>query len=254
MFLQVSPSEQDLSETLSSLNFASRVRGVELGPVKKQVDTAEVQKLKQMVSSLTVYWSGFLSILKPEYAPFSSCIPDELLKLDKAKQDLRSKDDALRRSDENFYNLEGKAKGRDQLCKIQEEKLTELEDQLASKAELCRQLERQLLQLSERMTEKEEICSNFQLKVDYEENLGFYPFMFLILSDHIQSLVFLPQVEELEDRMKEREQTASLTLQRKVFALNEFLTYMFIIIWYILLLTKAWESFIGEKKKSDSEI
>lgn len=155
MFLQVSPSEQDLSETLSSLNFASRVRGVELGPVKKQVDTAEVQKLKQM--------------------------------LDKAKQDLRSKDDALRRSDENFYNLEGKAKGRDQLCKIQEEKLTELEDQLASKAELCRQLERQLLQLSERMTEKEEICSNFQLKV-----------------------------EELEDRMKEREQTASLTLQRKV--------------------------------------
>ena len=55
MFVQVSPSEQDLGETLSSLNFASRVRGVELGPVKKQVDTAELQKLKQMVSSLMVY-------------------------------------------------------------------------------------------------------------------------------------------------------------------------------------------------------
>ncbi|XVE95161.1 hypothetical protein REPUB_Repub02eG0072500 [Reevesia pubescens] len=155
MFVQVSPSEQDLGETLSSLNFASRVRGVELGPVKKQVDTAELQKLKQM--------------------------------LDKAKQELRSKDDTLRKSEENFRNLEGKAKGRDLLCKIQEEKLNELEDQLASNAELCRQLESQLLQLSERMMDKEEICSNFQLKV-----------------------------EELENKLKEREKTTSLTLQRKV--------------------------------------
>ncbi|XVF36564.1 hypothetical protein REPUB_Repub19eG0068400 [Reevesia pubescens] len=155
MFVQVSPSEQDLGETLSSLNFASRVRGVELGPVKKQVDTAELQKLKQM--------------------------------LDKAKQELRSKDDALRKSEENFHNLEGRAKGRDQLSKIQEEKLNELEDELASRGELCRQLEKQLLKLSDRMMEKEEIWSNFQLKV-----------------------------EELEKKLKEREQTASLTLQLKV--------------------------------------
>ncbi|KAK6257116.1 hypothetical protein QUC31_000575, partial [Theobroma cacao] len=155
MFVQISPSEQDLGETLSSLNFASRVRGVELGPVKKQVDTAELQKLKQM--------------------------------LDKAKQELRLKDEALRKSEENYHNLEGKAKGRDQLCKIQEEKLNELKDQLASKTELCRQLERQLLQLSERMMEKEEICSNFQLKVEVAEN-----------------------------KLKEREQTVFLTLQRKV--------------------------------------
>jgi hypothetical protein len=38
-----------VSETLSSLNFASRVRGIELGPAKKQIDTAELQKVKQMV-------------------------------------------------------------------------------------------------------------------------------------------------------------------------------------------------------------
>ncbi|CAL0311838.1 unnamed protein product [Lupinus luteus] len=48
MFVQISPSEQDVSETLSSLNFATRVRGVELGPVKKQIDTGELQKVKTM--------------------------------------------------------------------------------------------------------------------------------------------------------------------------------------------------------------
>lgn len=49
MFVQISPSDQDVSETLSSLNFATRVRGVELGPVKKQADTSEVQRMKAMV-------------------------------------------------------------------------------------------------------------------------------------------------------------------------------------------------------------
>ncbi|PQQ01146.1 kinesin-like protein KIN-14R [Prunus yedoensis var. nudiflora] len=43
MFVQISPSEQDLSETLSSLNFATRVRGVELGPARKQIDMGEAQ-------------------------------------------------------------------------------------------------------------------------------------------------------------------------------------------------------------------
>lgn len=49
MFVQISPSDQDLSETLSSLNFATRVRGVELGPARKRVDTNELQKMKTMV-------------------------------------------------------------------------------------------------------------------------------------------------------------------------------------------------------------
>lgn len=52
MFVQISPSDQDLGETMSSLNFATRVRGIELGPVKKQVDTSELQKTKLMVGIL----------------------------------------------------------------------------------------------------------------------------------------------------------------------------------------------------------
>lgn len=49
MFVQISPSDHDSSETLSSLNFATRVRGVELGPVRKQIDATELQKMKVMV-------------------------------------------------------------------------------------------------------------------------------------------------------------------------------------------------------------
>lgn len=49
MFVQVSPNAADLGETLCSLNFASRVRGVEHGPARKQADLTELHKYKQMV-------------------------------------------------------------------------------------------------------------------------------------------------------------------------------------------------------------
>lgn len=49
MFVQISPSSADLGETLCSLNFASRVRGIESGPARKQADVSELLKLKQMV-------------------------------------------------------------------------------------------------------------------------------------------------------------------------------------------------------------
>jgi kinesin family protein C2/C3 len=54
MFVQISPLEQDLGETLSSLNFATRVRGVELGPARKQTDMGELQKLRMMVCFRTI--------------------------------------------------------------------------------------------------------------------------------------------------------------------------------------------------------
>ncbi|GKE70833.1 kinesin-like protein KIN-14R, partial [Tanacetum coccineum] len=53
MFVQISPSDNDQSETLSSLNFATRVRGVELDPARKQIDTIELQKMKMMLDKAT---------------------------------------------------------------------------------------------------------------------------------------------------------------------------------------------------------
>jgi hypothetical protein len=43
--------------------------------------------------------------------------------LERAKQELRLKDDSLRKLEENLQNLESKAKGKEQLCKNLQEKV-----------------------------------------------------------------------------------------------------------------------------------
>ncbi|CAN6314304.1 unnamed protein product [Urochloa humidicola] len=133
MFVQISPSDNDVSETLSSLNFASRVRRIELGPAKKQVDTGELQKTKQM--------------------------------LERTKQEVRLKDDSLRKLEENLHTMETKAKGKDQLCKNLQEKVKELEGQLDSKAHSQITWEKQQRQLSGKLKEKEEMCTALQKKM-----------------------------------------------------------------------------------------
>lgn len=54
MFVHVSPNLYDVGETTCSLNFASRVRGVEMGPAKRHVESnaSEVQKAKMQVTDL----------------------------------------------------------------------------------------------------------------------------------------------------------------------------------------------------------
>ncbi|XP_057998764.1 kinesin-like protein KIN-14S isoform X2 [Hevea brasiliensis] len=52
MFVQISPSAADLGESLCSLNFAARVRGIESGPARKQADFTELFKYKQMAEKL----------------------------------------------------------------------------------------------------------------------------------------------------------------------------------------------------------
>ncbi|XP_004250527.1 kinesin-like protein KIN-14R [Solanum lycopersicum] len=185
MFVQISPSDKDLSETISSLNFATRVRGVELGPVRKQVDTGEIQKLKTM--------------------------------LDKAKQETKSKDESLRKLEESLQNLESKAKGKEHVTKTQQDKIKELESQLNLKTSLHGQSEKQLSQLSERLKGREETCATLQQKISELENK-------MRQQRQFESESLNNKVKDLEDKLKEREQkfvSQSDILQHKVEELEE---------------------------------
>ncbi|XP_057948127.1 kinesin-like protein KIN-14Q [Malania oleifera] len=107
MFVQISPNECDLNETLCSLNFASRVRGIELGPAKKQLDSAELLKYKQMA--------------------------------EKSKLDIRSKELQIKKMEETVYGLDLKMKEKDLKNKSLQEKVRELESQLLVERKLARQ-------------------------------------------------------------------------------------------------------------------
>ncbi|KAG8657823.1 kinesin-like protein KIN-14Q [Manihot esculenta] len=107
MFVQISPIENDLGETLCSLNFASRVRGIELGPAKRQLDTTELLRYKQMA--------------------------------DKSKQDLKTKDIQIKKMEETIHGLDMKVKEKDLRNKNLQEKVKELESQLLIERKLARQ-------------------------------------------------------------------------------------------------------------------
>lgn len=93
-------------------------------------------------------------------------------KLDKAKQESRSKDEALRKLEENYQNLECKSKNKDHFSRNQQEKVTELEVKLESRTEFCKQFEKQLMQRSDQLKEKEEICMTLQHKVFFRSLLS----------------------------------------------------------------------------------
>ncbi|KAF5749722.1 Di-glucose binding protein with Kinesin motor domain isoform 1 [Tripterygium wilfordii] len=180
MFVQISPSEKDLSESLSSLNFATRVRGVELGPARKQVDTSEIQRMKTM--------------------------------LDKARQESRSKDESLKKLEETLQNLDSKARGKDQIHKNQQDKIKELEGQLELKTSFHSLSEKQVSQLSERLKGREEICSGLQQKVKELEAK-------LRERQQSESASFQQKVKEMENKLKEQSQDSdshSLILQHKI--------------------------------------
>eukprot|EP00897_Mesotaenium_endlicherianum_P005780 jgi/Mesen1/522/ME000104S10614 len=106
MFVQISPSEADVSETLCSLAFASRVKGVELGPARKQTDSGELFRYKQLA--------------------------------EKVKGEARVKEEAARRAEESLKAAEAKLKAKDHMCQALTDKakeasrtLQELEHQLA---------------------------------------------------------------------------------------------------------------------------
>lgn len=189
MFVQISPSDQDVGETLSSLNFASRVRGIELGPVRKQIDTSELQKVKAMVGLLRSVYI-FIIFLTHKHFTFEFWISLFIfIKLEKARQESKSKDETLRKLEENFQNLESKAKGKDQFYKNLQEKIKELEGQIELKTAVHSQSEKQVSQLSERLKGREEICSNLQQKVAFPLNSKFLASCFFIANLKLISLL-----------------------------------------------------------------
>ncbi|KAL9260239.1 Kinesin-like protein, partial [Drosera capensis] len=181
MFVQISPSEQDVGETLSSLNFASRVCGVELGPARRQIDTGDLQKMK--------------------------------MQLDKAKQEARSKDESIRKLEESLKSLENKARSKDQTFKSQQERNKELEDQLQLKTALHNQMEKQLAQLSEKLKGKEDTCANLQHKVSelekkLKEQAGDLEKKLRDQSQEheSQSILLQQKIRELEDQLTKNQQ------------------------------------------------
>lgn len=89
------------------------------------------------------------------------------MQLEKARLECKSKDESLKRLEENLHNLESKAKGKDQFFKTQLEKLKELEGQVELKSSLQCHSEKQVSHLSEKLKGKEESFSRLQQKVRY---------------------------------------------------------------------------------------
>ncbi|XP_052623227.1 kinesin-like protein KIN-14S [Lactuca sativa] len=95
MFVQISPSSSDLGETICSLNFASRVRGVEHGPARKQTDVTELFKYKQLA--------------------------------EKAKHDEKE----TKKLQDNLQSVQLRLSAREHICRTLQEKVRDLESQLA---------------------------------------------------------------------------------------------------------------------------
>ncbi|XP_028121026.1 kinesin-like protein KIN-14S [Camellia sinensis] len=95
MFVQISPSAVDLGETLCSLNFASRVRGIEHGPARKQADLTELFKYKQLA--------------------------------EKAKHDEKE----IKKLRDSLQSLQLRLAAREHICRNFQDKNRELESQLA---------------------------------------------------------------------------------------------------------------------------
>ncbi|KAL0291181.1 UNVERIFIED_CONTAM: Kinesin-like protein KIN-14R [Sesamum angustifolium] len=132
--------------------------------------------------------------------------------LEKARQESRSKDESLKKLEENLHSLESKAKGKDQVYKNQVDKIKELEGQLEMKTSLHCQSEKQVLHLSERLKGKEESCSRLQQKVTDLENK-------LKQQEEIQSTTYQKKVNDLENKLWEQMQqseSSSLILQQQV--------------------------------------
>ncbi|KAF5463421.1 hypothetical protein F2P56_019338 [Juglans regia] len=112
MFVQISPNAADLGETLCSLNFASRVRGIESGPARKQVDINELFKYKQMAEKL--------------------------------KHDEKE----TKKLQDNLQSVQLRLSAREHICRNLQEKVRDLENQLAEERKTRLKQENRVLSTS----------------------------------------------------------------------------------------------------------
>ncbi|XP_078154287.1 kinesin-like protein KIN-14E isoform X1 [Carex rostrata] len=219
MFVQISPSDNDLGETLSSLNFASRVRGVELGPAKKQADTSEVLKMKQMIEkskqearlkdenirkleenchNLENKLKGSNKSLQEKVEIQKTEFQATLEKQNRQfSEKMKEKDENIRKLEENIHNLENKLKGSN---KSLQEKME------IQKTEFQATLEKQNRQFSEKLKEKDEICLTLHRKVkDLETKLRQHQ------GQSTENILLQQKVRDLETMLKElREKPAQM--------------------------------------------
>ncbi|KAL6610176.1 hypothetical protein ACP70R_040145 [Stipagrostis hirtigluma subsp. patula] len=109
MFVQISPSSTDSGETLCSLNFASRVRAVEHGPARKQVDPDESSKLKQLEQQIDKQ--------ERENAKLRALLENEKLKYASRESVIKS--------------LHQKIRDAEQACENYQQRVIKLENELA---------------------------------------------------------------------------------------------------------------------------
>ncbi|GAB2277497.1 Kinesin-like protein KIN-14S [Dionaea muscipula] len=100
MFVQISPSAADYGETLCSLNFASRVRGIEHGPARKHADISEIFKYKQLA--------------------------------EKMKQDEKE----MKKLQDTVQSLQLRLAAREHICRTLQEKVRDLESQLTDERKI----------------------------------------------------------------------------------------------------------------------
>ncbi|PSS26528.1 Kinesin-like protein [Actinidia chinensis var. chinensis] len=109
MFVQISPNAADLGETICSLNFASRVRGIEHGPAHKQADPVELFKIKQLA--------------------------------EKAKHDEKE----MKKLQDSLQSLQLRLAAREHTCRSLQEKVRDLENQLVEERKIRQKQETRAL-------------------------------------------------------------------------------------------------------------
>ncbi|KAK9678834.1 hypothetical protein RND81_11G235700 [Saponaria officinalis] len=192
MFVQISPSEHDLGETVSSLNFASRVRGVELAPAKRQIDTSELQKMKTQ--------------------------------LDKARLESKSKDESIKKLEESLQNIENKARSKDQTYKNQQEKIRDFEEQLLQlqerlkgREEACCSLQYKVKELELKLQDQQHNDSAaLQQARDLEKKLKEQ-----VHESELHSQTLRQKIKELEEKLAQEHDNEISLMHQKVKELED---------------------------------